>query len=199
MKCIVCEKPVAGSSNVCSSSCLMRAGPAGGKKGKAKRKSPAGIINDLVLASLEVRSNLWKDVPMIIIKHRWMKNRNKSFGTTNFSFDSDGIARVLDVGNARLDVEGYVRFSKGLAKVVVLTPPEPVSEPAPVRRRRPVPPKKAPQPQKVDTPKIEVVEEAPKEEKAPEPEPQKVEEEPKKKDTPKRKPPGRKSSKKRKK
>jgi hypothetical protein len=88
-------------------------------------------MNDMVAASLKGQPSPRRDVPMIVVKHRWMKNRNQSFGVTILSFNDEGIARVADVGNARLDVEGYVQHSKGLAKIVppaveVLTVPEPL-------------------------------------------------------------------------
>lgn len=81
---------------------------------------------------------------MIVVKHRWMKNRNQRFGNTNLSFNNEGIAHVADVGNARLDVEGYVRHSKGLAEIIDPTAtkaPEPPKPPKPPKPLEPEPPK----------------------------------------------------------
>jgi hypothetical protein len=201
MKCIVCEKPVAGSSNVCSASCLLRAGPLGGKGGKKKGKAAVGLLNDVISKSLEGRPDPWRSVPMIVVKHRWMKDRNHVCGTTVLSFDTEGIARVKDAGNARSDVEIYVRHSKGLAEIGDPAPAAP--EPAP----------KAPEPPPEPAPKPEPPKEVKVEEKPPEvePEPEPEEEAPPfhlevEKPTPKkpasRKPPGkpvRKASKKKRK
>lgn len=55
---------------------------------------------------------------MIKIKHRWKKNKSDLCGSIVLAFDKDGIATVADVGNNRVEVDTYVRFSKGLASVV---------------------------------------------------------------------------------
>lgn len=55
---------------------------------------------------------------MILVKHRWLKNRNIVAGSVVISFDTDGVAKVPDVGGNRNAVEIYCRFSKGLAKIV---------------------------------------------------------------------------------
>lgn len=92
----------------------------------------------------------WKDVPMIILKHRWMKNRNLVAGVTTVSFNHEGIAKVRDVGNARLDVEQLLRQYPGLIEVVgeqseaPQTPPEPVK--APPAAKAVEPEKAAPEP-----------------------------------------------------
>jgi hypothetical protein len=81
---------------------------------------------------------------MIVIKHRWMKNRNVTMGSTIISFNHEGIARIPHVGNAIVNVDIYVKNSKGLAEFVE-DPRQPGSakNPFPVEAE-PEPPKPEP-------------------------------------------------------
>ena len=72
----------------------------------------------LAQASMEDRVNPWEAMPMILIEHRWMKNRNVVVGSTVIAFDGQGIAKIRDAGNARYDCETYIRSARGLAKIV---------------------------------------------------------------------------------
>jgi hypothetical protein len=58
------------------------------------------------------------EVPMILVKHRWKRNRSDVSGSVVLGFDKNGIAKVPDVGNNRPAVETYCRHSKGLAEIV---------------------------------------------------------------------------------
>jgi hypothetical protein len=98
--------------------------------------------------------------PMIKIKHRWKRNKSDMCGSIVLGFDEKGIALVEDRGNNRAEVDTYVRFSKGLASVVV-DDEVPVHEPE-VAKPAPEPEvvKPAPEPEVVlpGTMKTEVVE-----------------------------------------
>ncbi len=50
---------------------------------------------------------------MLKVAHPWIKNRNIVEGETIFSFDSDGVAQVKDLGNARVDLERLLRKPTG--------------------------------------------------------------------------------------
>jgi len=65
----------------------------------------------------------WEAVPMILVKHRWMRGRSTVANCTILAFEMDGIARVRDAGNARTDVENYVRTSRGVAEILTITDP----------------------------------------------------------------------------
>jgi hypothetical protein len=105
-------------------------------------KTTGRLFNSTFQASMTpLEKDPWKDMPMITLKHRWMRNRNLVAGNTVVSFNQDGIAKVRDVGNARLDVDKLVQHFGGLISIVgdenerpqpatepekVLTPPAPV-------------------------------------------------------------------------
>lgn len=76
------------------------------------------LFNKVLENSLSPNKLSQKEVPMILLKHRWMKNRNLVAGTTTVSFNNEGIAKVKDEGNARLDVQQLLRRFSGLLDVV---------------------------------------------------------------------------------
>jgi hypothetical protein len=158
----------------------LKAGPAGGKNRGGAKRSAAGILSRVAGASLIARSDPWKDVPMIVVKHRWMKNRNVTIGSTIISFNNEGLAHVRHVGNAIINVEIYVRNSKGLAEIV-----EDPRKPAPVPKvSTPIVSTPAPVVPPVSEPEFEVREEVGAKEKKPKTA----------KKVSKKKPPGKKSS-----
>lgn len=96
---------------------------------KPQGKAASLLLTDLYRSSMERDSQAQGSVPMITLKHRWMKNRTVVVGNTVIPFDSESLARVPDLANARLDCEAYVRSSKGLAEILPLEAPEAPSEP----------------------------------------------------------------------
>lgn len=79
------------------------------------------------------------EVPMIKLKHRWLKNRNVSYSGMIISFDNDGVAEIPNLGNNILAMEGYVRSARGLVEIISRgdgSEPEAVSE-APVVAQAP--------------------------------------------------------------
>lgn len=92
------------------------------------------LFNKVLENSLSPTKLSQKEVPMILLKHRWMKNRNLVAGTTTVSFNNEGIAKVKDEGNARLDVQQLLKRFSGLLEVVKVeeastTPPTPAKTP----------------------------------------------------------------------
>lgn len=124
----------------------------------AKGISAGKLIDNIMkVAGQTSPSDPWKDMPMITLKHRWMRNRNLVAGVTTFSFDGEGIAKVRDVGNARLDVEQLVKHSKGLVTVVDTEAPK-AAEPAAKAPVVPDPPAEPPKKAEAPEPTVEVVE-----------------------------------------
>lgn len=66
---------------------------------------------------------------MLLVKHRWMKNRNVLSGSLVITFNDQGVAKVPDVGNNRDHVDRFVRNSKGLVSWVEERKPEVVEPP----------------------------------------------------------------------
>jgi hypothetical protein len=95
---------------------------------------------------------------MIVVKHRWKKNRSEQIGDLVLMFGEDSIARVPDQGNNRVTVDLAVKFGKGLLEVVEDKPVQPHKE-MPKAKEAPVVVKEVPK-------APEAVKEAPK---APEP------------------------------
>ena len=95
------------------------------------------------------------EVPMILVKHRWKRNRNDVVGSVSLGFDDSGLARVPDVGHNRRSVEVYCKYSKGLAQIVADEEPK-VDPPKPAAPKVD-PPKPAPKPEVVKSREPEVV------------------------------------------
>ena len=121
-KCSVCEKEIPKGATECSAVCnqeasrRFRAGPVA----DARSTFASAMRKMLQPKPRELQPQL--EVPMIIVKHRWKRQRNEVSGSVVLGFNDKGIARVPDVGNNRVAVETYCRFSKGLAQVVTAEP-----------------------------------------------------------------------------
>jgi len=124
----------------------------------AKGKGLSNLFPLTVQASMTpLEKDPWKDMPMITLKHRWMKSRNLVAGVTVVSFNHEGIAKVQDRGNARLDVDSLVQHAGGLIEILdedaasqplpepakVLTPPAPAKP----QQAAPEPAEEAPEPE----------------------------------------------------
>lgn len=65
---------------------------------------------------------------MILIQHKWMKNRNLLSNRTVLSFDDQGIARVKKIGYAMEDIEAIIKRFPGQISIVNEIKSEPVVE-----------------------------------------------------------------------
>ena len=83
-----------------------------------KGKSVSSLINDVFRSSMKGPPIQEEDVPMMVLRHRWLRGRNLVVGATVISFDIKGIARVPDLAHARLDCISLVRISRGLVEFV---------------------------------------------------------------------------------
>jgi hypothetical protein len=113
--CVVCEKAVPGNSTHCSVRCLNQAQAASMDKRSQARSKFVESFNKMYQSGVDGNSVADKKVVetnMIVIRHRWKRNKVESVGSTIIAFDANGFARIPNVGNNILDVEKYVsRFS----------------------------------------------------------------------------------------
>ena len=79
-----------------------------------KGKSVHMLLGNLIKNSKEQADSKQENVPMITLKHRWMKRRTLVSRNTAVPFNEDGIAKIPDVANARIDCEILVKNSHGL-------------------------------------------------------------------------------------
>lgn len=127
-KCKICERSIPDEATHCSLKCL---GEARIKGMNAVFKARASFSESMAKMLKEEPKKVSK-APMIIVKHRWKKNRLEVSGSTVIAFNEAGIASIPDVGNARLDAETFVRFSRNLAEIVTVEEPQIADAAAPI-------------------------------------------------------------------
>lgn len=133
-KCSICEKEVPQGATECSLTCNQEASSRfkAGTAADARSAFGSAMRKMLQPKPRELQEQL--EVPMIVVKHRWKKNRNDVAGSVVLGFNDEGIAKVPNMGNNRTAVETYCRFSKGLAKIV---DPEVVEKPVAPKKKAP--------------------------------------------------------------
>ena len=96
----------------------------------AKGKQSLALLHTVFQTSVSQQtSSHEKGMPMMKLKHRWMRNRNLVAGVTTVSFNDKGEALVSEIGNARLDCEQLCRQYPGLIEFVEPAIEEPVAAP----------------------------------------------------------------------
>jgi hypothetical protein len=136
MDCIVCGNPVTvEGSNVCGFACLMKTRHGEMPRWDARRPRKVGKnagVAALVSKVESMRKSATPDVqevPMLRVKHPWMRGRNVVSGSTVFSFDMNGIAEVPRLGSVLEDLDMLLR--KPGSQFEVITDPV-VAQPTPV-------------------------------------------------------------------
>lgn len=142
-ECSVCGKQIPEPATECSIRCLQEVGQQS-MAGISKARSAFTQAFQKMMTPDAGRLPKLPEVPMICVKHRWMKNRNLVQGTVIFSFDKEGMARIPDQGDNRRTVDFIVAGSRGLMrlwekeKTVETTPVSPPKQPAPLLKPKPV-------------------------------------------------------------
>jgi len=81
----------------------------------AKGKDVNTVLGDVYKASEASNGNVTqKEMPMITLKHRWMRNRNLVVGVTVFPFNDEGVAKIPNIANSSLDAAALIKRSNGL-------------------------------------------------------------------------------------
>jgi hypothetical protein len=74
------------------------------------------------MLKMEVEPSKIPESPMIVLQHKWKRNRTDVVGTTVFTFSEVGEAKVPFVGHVMVDVEAFVRASRGLVSFHIEQP-----------------------------------------------------------------------------
>ena len=156
--CIICGKPVRSGANVCSSSCALKPIPKAetdkkedkkedNKEDDKEEESKASVVKAKTVPSLvsSLQNMLYletvkEESKVILVKHRWMKNRNLVSNNTVLSFGSDGIAKVNGLGYMMNDIEAIMKRHPGQITIVQDEKPvviENIDEPV-LQERKPI-------------------------------------------------------------
>lgn len=163
-KCIICERPIPDGATHCSAKCLGESRLQDVVKIGAARNSFFGKMGDML--KMENEPAKTPEPTMVVVSHRWKRNKNEVVGSTVFAFNEIGEARVPFVGHVMVDVEALVLAGRGLVTYRVEAPSAPTPEPTPV------PVETAPVLEPVTVPEEKAAEPEPVEiEPSPEPEP----------------------------
>lgn len=118
--CAVCEKQIPDEATHCSASCLSQARLDGfAKISKARHSFDESVTKML---KMENEPSKPPELAMVIVKHRWKRNRSEVVGDTVFSFNELGEARVPFMGHVLVDVEALVKASHGLVEYKIEQP-----------------------------------------------------------------------------
>ena len=71
-----------------------------------------------------------REMGMLVVKSR-RRNRTDTANTTVLVFDSEGIARVPNIGDNLTNIRNWILASRGVAELVEVTTPLTFTEPAP--------------------------------------------------------------------
>ena len=123
------KKPKASDDNLKLNELVDRRGT------KARKgKQAISLLADSFRSSVSQQTRSHEEgMPMMTLKHQWMRNRNLVAGNTVVSLNDEGVAKVTEIGNARLDCEQLCRKYKGILTFVEpeaskVTEPEPEPE-----------------------------------------------------------------------
>ena len=120
-KCSICDKAISSDATECSYAhtleALQKTRRETNERRSSKQINPNSMFEQSLARPLSL-SRTKKEMPMLIIKHRWLKNKNEVVGSTVMSFNKEGVAKIEDIGNAKIDVGIYIDNSRGLAEFV---------------------------------------------------------------------------------
>lgn len=118
--CAICDKPIPDGATHCSAKCLGEERIKGMDQISKARSSFVESMSKML--KMEVEPSKIPESPMIVLQHRWKRNRTDVVGTTVVAFNGIGEARVPFVGHVMADVEALVRASRGLVSFHIEQP-----------------------------------------------------------------------------
>jgi hypothetical protein len=118
MSCIICGKPTRPGTDICSSTCALQKTPELSKEDNEEPENDKRSRTVLSLTrSLEevtmLNNTKLQEVPVVQVKHRWMKNRNLVSNRTVLSFDDCGIAKMARLGSVLEDIGALMKRFPG--------------------------------------------------------------------------------------